>query len=193
LFSFFSQILYPIFYLKMIYEPAEDSFLLKKEVKKYAKGKKFLDMGAGPGIQSRAAIKSKAKSVLAADISPESIKLLKSIKILSIKSNLFSNIKGKFDLIAFNPPYLPEDKREDKESRLITTGGKKGDEIILKFLKEARNHLTKEGFILLLISSLTPKLRILSLLKKQQMNKQILSKKKIFMEELQVWKITQKA
>lgn len=108
----------------MIYPPREDSFLLEREVKKYAKGKSFLDIGTGSGIQAKAAKQAGAKSVLAADINPESLKHLKVQGINVVKSNLFSNIKRKFDLIAFNPPYLPRDKREDKESALTTTGGK---------------------------------------------------------------------
>ena len=122
----------------MIYNPREDSFLLEKEVKKYAKGKSFLDMGAGSGIQAKAAQSAGAKSVLCADINKEAVKELKSLGFKAVKSDLFSNIKEKFDVISLNPPYLPEDKLEDKASRLATTGGKKGDEIILRFLRDAK-------------------------------------------------------
>ena len=173
----------------MIYQPAEDSYLLEKQVKRFASSKTFLDMGAGTGIQSKAAIKSGASSVLAADINQESIKYLKKQNISTIKSNLFSNIKSNFDLIAFNPPYLPKDKREPPASQLATTGGKHGDEVILRFLKQAPLRLNKNGIILLVISSLTPKTRILQLLKKLKLKKQILSSKKLFMEKLDVWKI----
>jgi release factor glutamine methyltransferase len=173
----------------MIYEPAEDSLLLEKEVRKLAKRKTFLDIGSGSGIQAKAAMESGATSVLAADIDPETVKNLKSKGIPSVRSDLFSNIKGKFDLIAFNPPYLPEDMREPKSSRRATTGGKKGDEIILKFLKSAKSHLNKNGVILIVVSSLTHKSRILALFKKQALKKEVLSKKKLFMETLEVWKI----
>ena len=63
------------------------------------------------------------------------------MKIPSITSDLFDKIpkNKKFDIVAFNPPYLPEDKREDKESQLTTTGGKKGNEITLRFLKKAKH------------------------------------------------------
>ncbi len=200
----------------MIYSPSEDSYLLEECVKKFAKGKIVLDLGAGSGIQTEVAIKFGAKSVLSSDIDDDSIIFLKSkspfrglldarsaprtkVRGLSststsknynvIKSDLFSKIKGKFNLIIFNPPYLPEDSLEDSESKLITTGGKKGDEIILRFLKNVKSYLLKKGIILLLLSSLTPKKRILTELKKQKLKKIIISKKKIFMEELQVWKI----
>ena len=91
----------------MIYEPAEDSFLLAEEVKRYCKGKKFLDMGAGSGIQSQTAMKNKAKSALGVDINEESSLIFEKMRIPFILSDLFSNVKGKFDLIVFNPPYFP--------------------------------------------------------------------------------------
>jgi len=162
---------------------------LEKQVKKYSKGKKVLDLGTGSGIQARAAIKNKARSVLASDINQEVIKHCKNLGINCIKSNLFNKIKGKFDLIIFNPPYLPYDGREDKESKKVTTGGKKGDELILKFLKKGKKHLGKKGVFLIVLSSLTPRNRINELLKKENMRKKVLSKKKLFMETLEVWEI----
>ena len=176
----------------MIYSPREDSFLLEREVKKYSKGKSFLDLGAGSGIQAKAAKSVKAKSILCADINDEALKELEAQGFSTIKSNLFLNIKEKFDLIAFNPPYLPKDKREDNESALATTGGKKGDEIIVNFLKDAKKHLNKNGIILLVVSSLTPKERILKILEKNSLSYQIISSQKFFFEELQIWKIETK-
>ncbi len=173
----------------MIYEPAEDSFLLQKQVKKYSKGKSVLEIGTGSGIQIQTAIKYGAKKVLATDINEEVLKNLKSKKTNFRKSDLFSNISEKFDLIIFNPPYLPEDKMEDLESQLATTGGKWGDEIILKFLKQSPKHLNNNGKILLLISSLTPQSRIDKLLIKLKLSKKRLSEKKLFMEKLEVWEL----
>ena len=194
----------------MIYPPREDSFLLEREVKKYAKGKSFLDLGTGSGIQAKAAKLVKAKSILCADMNEEVLKELKAQGFSTIKSNLFSNIKksfrscsgtfgcsrtkvldikGKFDLIAFNPPYLPEDKREDKESALTTTGGKRGDELIIKFLKNVKKYLNKNGIVLLVVSSLTPKERILKVLEKNSLSYKVVSSQKFFFETLEVWEI----
>ena len=173
----------------MLYEPSDDSYLLQKQVKKYSKGKSVLDIGTGTGIQAKTAKESGAKSVLATDINPKAVTEAKSKKINSKKSDLFTNIQGKFDLIIFNPPYLPEDEREDEEGKIATTGGKRGDELILKFLKKSAEHLNKKGEILILISSLTPEKEILKLLKKLNLKKEKLAEKKIFMEKLKVWKI----
>ena len=136
----------------MIYEPEEDSYLLNKYVKKYAKGK-VLDMGTGSGIQALTALEN-TKDVLAADINQECIDYIKN-KVITIQSDLFSNIKGKFDLIIFNPPYLPEDYEEPEDSKVITTCGEIGFELVEKFLIEAKEHLENNGKILILISSLT--------------------------------------
>src|SRR3989344_2383754 len=111
----------------MIYEPKEDSYLLAEKVKEYAKDKSILDIGTGSGIQAVTAKSAGAKSVIASDINLEAInhvkKQFKKNKIRAVHSNLFDKIIGTFDLIIFNPPYLPEDKKEDYDSRLATTGG----------------------------------------------------------------------
>ena len=101
----------------MIYSPSDDSCLLEEQVKKYSKGKKFLDMGSGSGIQASAAKGAEASLILAVDINKEAIEILKSKGIPAVQSDLFLNIskENKFDIIAFNPPYLPKDKREDCE------------------------------------------------------------------------------
>ncbi|MCD4759563.1 DUF2431 domain-containing protein [archaeon] len=138
-----------------MYEPAEDSFLLQTQVKKFVKpGIKVLDMGTGSGIQAKTA-KELGAEVLAVDINTECVEKVNTLNIKTIQSNLFQNIKGKFDLIIFNPPYLPEDKREPEDSKISTTGGKQGSEILNKFLGQAKNHLKTNGKILIVVSSLT--------------------------------------
>jgi len=169
----------------MIYEAREDSYLLKKYVSKYAKCK-VLDMGCGSGILSLEALK-KTNNVLAVDINKKVVEYCKKLGINAKYSNLFSNVKGKFDLIIFNPPYLPYDKNEDRETRLMVSGGKKGYEIIEKFLKQAKRYLNKNGKILLLFSSLTGDIN--KILKKYSYKFKLLEEKKLFFEKLYVYLI----
>jgi len=56
-------------------------------------------------------------------------------------------------------------------------------------MEQAPTYLTNKGIILLLTSSLTPMNKINSLLKSLKLKKTLLSQKKLFMEELFVWKI----
>lgn len=176
----------------MIYSPKEDSFLLEKQVKKYAKGRRVLDVGSGSGIQAEAALNAEAKSVLATDIDNDSIALLRKKGINCIKSDLFEKVKGKFDLIIFNPPYLPYDKREDVKSACATSGGKRGDEIIVKFLKSAPLFLEKKGIILLVVSSLTPLDKIEKIFQARKLKEEVVAEEKFFMEKIEVWKIERK-
>ncbi|MEK6917895.1 MAG: HemK2/MTQ2 family protein methyltransferase [Nanoarchaeota archaeon] len=167
-----------------IYVPAEDSYLLQDCIKKFLKKRKIksaLDMGSGSGIQTKTFLNFNIvpEHITLVDINKEAIKDLKSIFPRSkvIHSNLFAKVKGKFDLIVFNPPYLPEDKFDKNKD---TSGGKIGNEIIIKFLKQAKNHITNKGSILLLVSSLTPKINFTSLGYK----KKIIGRKKLFYEKL---------
>jgi len=171
----------------MIYEPAEDSFIILKHVKDYSKDKKVLDLGTGSGILAREA-KKYAKEVTASDINKECE--LKDIEF--IQSDLFENINERFDLIIFNPPYLPKDEREDEESALSTTGGVKGYEVTEKFLKEVRDHLNPKGKILLLFSSLTDKEKVDALMEQNGFNFKILESRKIMFEVLYCYLIYRK-
>ncbi len=137
----------------MIYEPAEDSYLLQKWVKQFAQGS-VLDMGCGSGIQAKTA-QTLTPDVLAADINPEAVAHCEKLGINAIVSDLFSAVAATFDVIIFNPPYLPRDVAEDDDSSLITTGGLHGSEVLERFLVDAKEHLAPNGRILFVCSSLT--------------------------------------
>jgi release factor glutamine methyltransferase len=173
----------------VIYQPAEDSWLLATIVKKKVTGKSVLDMGTGSGIQARTAQHAGAKSVLAVDINRQALQKVREEGIATRYSDLFSNVKEKFDIIICNPPYLPQDMQEDLASARATTGGKEGDEWIIRFLKQADTHLTKKGEILLLLSSLTPRKKMNALLTKKKLEVKVLATQALFMETLEVWSI----
>jgi release factor glutamine methyltransferase len=173
--------------MSQVYLPQEDSFLLSSTLKKEIKNKKikFLEVGSGSGIQLQILFELgiEKENIFACDINSDSVKACRKLGFNCIQSNLFENIKGKYDLILFNPPYLPEDKMEDEESKLATTGGKQGGEIINKFLTQAKKHLKKNGKIFLLTSSLTKGIDW------KTYKKRILARKKLFFEELRVWEL----
>ena len=116
--------------------------------------KKALDIGCRSGII--AIHLAKYCNVVAVDINEKAIEntkynaRLNGMNIKVIKSDLFSNINEKFDLIAFNPPYLPT-KNED----ISWNGGRNDIEILSRFLKEAKNYLNKNGKIYFIASSLS--------------------------------------
>lgn len=180
--------------MSLIYQPEEDSYLLEKvilqKIPRLLKANpklKFLEIGIGLGIQLKAAEKAgiKKENIFGVDLNIDAINNCQSLGFKCMKSNLFENIKEKFDVIVFNPPYLPEDNNpEDEESKLITTGGKLGSEIPNEFLKQTKSHLKENGKIYLLISSLTKGINW------QNYKKELIAEKKIFFEKLEVWELT---
>ncbi len=181
----------------MVYQPAEDSELLAAQVCQHAHGF-VLDMGTGSGIQALAAAKNPAVSkVLAVDMSEQAIAYCKkhsaNKKIKYIQGNLFASLNAAkylraFDTIMFNPPYLPAENKIPNNRELV--GGKKGWELIERFLHDANEYLKPRGLILLLFSSLTNKAKVEELLVNNLFKWQQLSTTHIFFEDLYVYKIT---
>jgi release factor glutamine methyltransferase len=170
----------------MVYEPREDSYLLKKHVEEYAQGR-VLDMGSGSGILAQAAKKNSCE-VMAADIDPEAVEVLRAIPGLEvIQSDLFSEIDGDFDTIIFNPPYLPD---HPQAKDIALDGGKQGFETIGRFLSQAIEHLRVRGRILLLFSNLTNRRMVDFLIEKNLLTSTLLEEKPVgFFEKLYVYKI----
>ena len=139
--------------IRLVYKPREDSFLMLRVLKKFNfSGKKAIEIGTGSGILAKQLART-FEDVVAVDINPEAVQTVNNFNLENLRafqSDLFSNVIGKFDLIIFNPPYLPCPYEEDKE--LCCGKGK----IILDFLEQAKKHLNKKGRILILVSSLTP-------------------------------------
>lgn len=176
----------------MIYQPAEDSYLmqsvLKHEVPELLKenpGLRFLEIGAGSGIHLNtvSSLGLKKENIFAVDIDERVVLHCSSLGFNCIQSDLFANVKGKYDIIIFNPPYLPEDIQEDCESKTATTGGIKGCEIINRFLREAKEYLNPQGRVYLITSSLSGNIEW------GKWYKILKGSEKLFFEELFVWEL----
>ena len=123
---------------------------------------KVLDMCTGSGaIAITVALNSKAV-VSASDVSLDALNvalinaLEKCASIEFIESNLFENIKDKYDFILINPPYIPssvietlEQEVKDYEPRLALDGGEDGMDIYRKIASEYKNYLNENGTLML--------------------------------------------
>ncbi|MFB6075960.1 MAG: HemK2/MTQ2 family protein methyltransferase [Candidatus Aenigmatarchaeota archaeon] len=173
-----------------IYETGEDSELLANNME-IEDNEKVLDIGTGSGVMALIASKN-AKYVLGVDINRKAIEISKSNaynnKIKNVefkKSDLFEKINKKYDVILFNPPYLPTEE-EDR----IWSGGKNGRKIIERFSKEFKEYLKEDGKVYMVISSLTGKEEVEKIFKNEGMNVYTKGEKKIPWEILYVLKIT---
>ncbi|ACV24417.1 HemK2/MTQ2 family protein methyltransferase [Methanocaldococcus fervens] len=179
-----------------VYEPAEDSILLLKNLVD-VKGKEVLEIGVGTGLISIACAKKGAKKVVGVDINPYAVKLaeenaklnnLNNADISFIRSDLFENVSGTFDVILFNPPYLPtsEDDLIDSYINYAFDGGKDGREILDRFIDNLPNYLKKGGVVQILQSSLTGEEKTVNRLKSLGLKVEKVASLKIPFEELMV-------
>ncbi len=130
-------------------------------------GDSVLDLCTGSGAIAIATYKELEKSnrkikMTAVDISPEALELAKEnaeaneADVLFIQSDLFKRIRGRFDLIVTNPPYIPTKEictlqREVRsfEPKLALDGGEDGLDFYRRIAAEAPKYINRNGVLLM--------------------------------------------
>ncbi len=138
-----------------IYPPSDDSFLMLDAISTISvEQKEVLDIGTGSGILGLCCAMRSA-IVTAADTDERALQHIQTaarklgISLTALASDVFSNITGQFDVIIFNPPYLPSTIYEDT----TVDGGREGATLAREFLENLGKHLKPDGVALLLLSS----------------------------------------
>lgn len=177
-----------------MYEPEEDSFLLRDCVLDFLSGKSLnscLDMGCGSGIQGFA-MADFSDRVVFVDINSDSVNYVKSLikddgKFSVFVSDLFSNIPSGslFDLVVFNPPYLPRESGEVDD--LDLTSGVSGLDTTLRFLKDCKHFLALNGRVFFVASSLSNLSLLDSFLEKEGYFFRVVKKKHLFFEDIIIY------
>lgn len=139
-----------------VYFPEADSYLLLEAARAEVKpGERVLEIGTGSGII--ACKLGTIADVIATDINPHAVMSARKCGAEVIRTDLFAGICGIFDLVIFNPPYLPTlpEERIDDWLEYALDGGTSGREVIERFASTVSSVLSPGGRILLLVSSLT--------------------------------------
>ena len=188
-----------------IYEPAEDSFLMVDVLKEVIdsleinpkKPLKVLDMGTGSGYIGYAA-KDLGCIVTYVDINPYAIELInaKSRHSITYVSDLFFRVPKRIqNIVVFNTPYLPDEPYDETDETAVLVhdislhGGPTGIEIAIRFLKQINKYIDDDSIILMLVSSLGDIKSLESYLHTHCFSYEVLGSKKLFHEELFVYKI----
>ena len=154
---------YQFFVNKNVLCPRPETELLVEECLKFANSKsKVLDLCTGSGAIAISLQKKLDAEVVCSDISSKALYVAKKnakalgVKVKFIKSDMFENIKSKFDIIVSNPPYIPSRDIEslDREvknydPKISLDGGETGLDFYRIIAKNAKAHLTGNGKVLL--------------------------------------------
>ncbi|MCX9025554.1 MAG: class I SAM-dependent methyltransferase [Candidatus Methanoperedens sp.] len=181
-------------YTDSVYEPSEDSFLLAEAALSEIKGsERILEVGCGSGIISAVIKANTTAKITGIDINPHAAACTKENDVDAIRGDLLSCVKGKFDIIIFNPPYLPTIKEETAKKdttkdwiNVALDGGNDGRRLISRFLEDAVEHLVENGRIIMLVSSLTGIEEVKSMMRSLNYAVKEITKERFIFEQLTV-------
>lgn len=215
----FSDPIIPYIY-NGVYPPSDDTYLiidyLKKNISEnffdglpFTTIRNVLDMGTGTGIialflqEIKKYFSKFTTKIFASDISDAAIRCATlnersnnyKDSLTFITSDLFRkfppNLRHSFDIIVFNPPYLPSIsyKENDLIRRSVDSnwdGGARGFEVFLEFIKQVKDFLNQEQkyYIYYISSSSTDLNQLNDELETRGFQNSILNKRHIFFEDI---------
>lgn len=145
-----------------VYQPAEDTALLLRALGLLdVTGDRACDLGTGTGIQGLALARRGAQ-VVSVDVNPHAVRLARANarrnglgdRIEVVRASLLAPLRGPFDLVAFNPPYLPVEGEVRGDLAKAWEGGPGGIAWAPLFLAGLHRCLAPGGRAVVLVSSL---------------------------------------
>ncbi|MHA1192100.1 MAG: HemK2/MTQ2 family protein methyltransferase [Promethearchaeota archaeon] len=204
----------PIIYnpFEDVYSPSDDSYLILDFIRSNIsqdifdgipiKGiKNILDLGTGTGIVAifLELLNLSLSQIYASDILQNAIKCAQmnekrnniENKIKYLHSNLFesfpNHLRHSFDIIIFNPPYLPSIERIEKKSSDHTwDGGIDGLKVLSQFFSQVKDYLNlrKPSHIYYICSSKTNLGELYKFIKEKGFKNKVLMNRHIFFEDI---------
>ncbi len=174
-----------------VYMPAEDSLLMLDSVDLWGdlRGLKCLDVGTGTGIVA-IFMARKGCETFATDLTSESVELtrrnaeLNGVDLHITQGDLMNHFRSSsFDVITFNPPYLPE-RPSDVKLSISWAGGSMGRELIDRFLSDLPRVIKEGGRAAILHADYNEPRLTLEWGRKRGFNSRILGRRKLAFHEL---------
>lgn len=178
-----------------VYEPCDDTWLLATEVQANLKTEdSFLEVGCGAGLVSMAAAQV-CRLAVATDMNPFAVNLAaqnakkNGLTLHAVQTDLMAGLHHPFDVVAFNPPYLPTTEEDKVEGplNLAFDGGETGLDTVLEFVKQL---WWQPRVILIVHSSLAPTAPLVEALKELGYRDEVVAQHKDFYEAIFVRRFT---
>lgn len=127
-----------------VYRPDDDTMLLARAVHaEVRRGDRFLEVGCGAGFVGLVAAHGGAR-VTCTDANHQAVLLARSngwenkLPMEVVEADLLGGVKGPFDVVAFNPPYLPTSAQDYVPGpiNLAFDGGPDGNAVVLRFVEQ---------------------------------------------------------
>lgn len=171
-----------------MYLPSDDSIFLSNTVNHYH-GQLALEIGTSSGIILKELSKN-FRIVIGTDIDFGSLKhsqsVLKSSRLICCDAaSAIHNIA--FDLIVTNPPYLPDNGNHVDKT---IDGGPTGIEVSIHILASVLDKLSEKGKILIVVSSLSEKKKLLDFIFQNNLVIKQIAQKDLFYESLEIIEIS---
>lgn len=144
--------------------PRQDTETLVEEALKICQsGMRVLDLGTGSGCVIISLMKNaRGMEAIGSDISKQALLVAKEngklheVEVDWVRSNLYENISGRFDLIVSNPPYIAQadllglmPEVRDFEPVGALDGGVDGLDFYRQIIAQGKDYLNKDGYLYL--------------------------------------------
>ena len=149
---------------KLTLTPRQETEIMTDSIireNRHKQGLKVLDLCSGSGCIGLAIAKALPDSIVTlVDISEDTLNIARenarrnNVNVKFLKSDLFENIEGRFDIIISNPPYIPtgdisslEKEVLDYDPVLALDGGKDGLDLYRQMAQDVDTYLNKNGLV----------------------------------------------
>ncbi len=183
-----------------VYPAREDTTLLAS-CAPACTGRTVLEIGTGSGAVALAAARHGAVRVVATDLNPNAVRLLRArasaerLPIDAVQTDLAAGL-GRFDIILANPPYLPTvpgARDPDRLANLALDGGPDGCGPIARIIRTLPRHLLPGGRAFVLVSTVQSRARRADLAarwRRRGGRLRVFATRALEGEELAIWELT---
>jgi len=173
---------------RQVYPVREDTLLLlDAALAEAGPSDRVLELGTGSGYIARH-LAGKVTFIVATDVNPHACRLALLPGVGVLRTDLAAGIGGQFDLVLFNPPYLPTgpgDRLDDWLEKALD-GDESGREVIARLVPDLPRILAPGGRVLVVVSELTGIGEVLDLFRRAGFSAEICRRTKVEGEELAV-------